>query len=150
MSIGKGILATTLSCGYSGYNIFLPDFFFPDCELSWSWGVDMPFLPLPKMQRAGIGFGRFTMWGGFAIGKCRSVPRIPNSWCIVFFKRAQPIIQKSYDEIFRLTNGCQAQQEENGEREESAISCFEFLQMPRVFEWKANHVQAMTKRNLIS
>ena len=60
-------------------------FLLTDCELPWSWGVDMPFLPLPKMQRAGIGFGRFTMWGGFAIGKCRSVPRIPNSWCIVFF-----------------------------------------------------------------
>ena len=95
--------------------------------------MDMPFLPLLKIQRAGIGFGRFTIYVSgvcnWKVSKCPKDSQFMMSVGIVFFKRPQPIIQKSYDEIFRLTNGCQAQQEENGEREESA-TCFEFLQMP--------------------
>lgn len=104
------------SCGYwlrySGYNAMMwvfwlqrpfARFLLTDCDLSWSWGMDMPFLPLPKMQRAGIGSGRFTMWGGFAIGKCRSVPRIPNSWCqlaLFFGNELSPLFKSHMTRCF--------------------------------------------------
>ena len=133
MSIGKGILATTLSCGHSGYNIFLPDFFFRIVNCLGVEGWICHSCHYQKCKEQELDLADSLCERGLQLESVEVSQGFPIH-DVFFFKRAQPIIQKSYDGIFRLTNGCQAQQEENGEREESAITCFEFLQMPRVFK----------------